>query len=336
MRFEGGSMNDDVIPGLLWGYRFDATGRGRRLVIGEVDGLDGMAEGWTWLHFNLANARAREWLGRAPMSRRAREVLLDDEEIPTLIGVDSVGVGVLADLKREFDHSTEEIARLRFAVTDRLVITCRRHPLNAIEAVHQAVEKGEAFTGPADIIGAILERFGRSVASLVREHNHELDAIEDRVILADDPDQSERLARVRRTALRLHRQMLGQCNLLSTAVDEEERSLPRTLFEVIERAERRARALDRDIETVQERARALQDDVAAKATVVTNRNLFALSILTALFLPATLVTGLFGMNADGLPWEENTPYGFWYATALAAAGSASVYLLLRRLGVTRH
>jgi len=36
----------------------------------------------------------------------------------------------------------------------------------------------------------------------------------------------------------------------------------------------------------------------------TNRNLYFLSILTALLMPATLVTGFFGMNTGGLPFAH--------------------------------
>ena len=44
----------------------------------------------------------------------------------------------------------------------------------------------------------------------------------------------------------------------------------------------------------------MQDEIAGRTAAETNRQLFTLSILTALFLPPTLVTGVFGMNTKGL------------------------------------
>ncbi len=41
------------------------------------------------------------------------------------------------------------------------------------------------------------------------------------------------------------------------------------------------------------------------------RNLYFLSILTAIFLPMTLVTGIFGMNVAGLPGLSGGA-SFWW------------------------
>ena len=72
----------------------------------------------------------------------------------------------------------------------------------------------------------------------------------------------------------------------------------------------------------------------AKASAHLNRQLQVLSSLTALFLPATLVTGLFGMNTHGLPFGGSGT-GFWWATVVAAMGSGAVYLVLRRMGIMK-
>ena len=44
----------------------------------------------------------------------------------------------------------------------------------------------------------------------------------------------------------------------------------------------------------------------------TNRSLHVLAIVTTVFLPATLVTGVFGMNVAGLPLTQNAD-GFGWA-----------------------
>lgn len=60
----------------------------------------------------------------------------------------------------------------------------------------------------------------------------------------------------------------------------------------------------------------------------TNRHLHFLSVVTALFLPATLVTGVFGMNVKGLPLLEPSG-GFIWAVALMVGSVLGVYVLLR-------
>jgi len=39
-----------------------------------------------------------------------------------------------------------------------------------------------------------------------------------------------------------------------------------------------------------------------------------LTLITAIFMPLTLITGVFGMNFDVIPWLHKA-YGFWLALA---------------------
>jgi zinc transporter len=63
-------------------------------------------------------------------------------------------------------------------------------------------------------------------------------------------------------------------------------------------------ALLQDLELVQERARLVQEELTSRLNERINRNLYFLSIVTTVFLPITLITGIFGMNVGGLPWTQ--------------------------------
>ena len=60
-----------------------------------------------------------------------------------------------------------------------------------------------------------------------------------------------------------------------------------------------------------------------------------LSILTALFLPPTLVTGVFGMNTKGL-FLGDFENGSTIALGIGALSALSVFLVIRRLGLSRR
>jgi zinc transporter len=79
----------------------------------------------------------------------------------------------------------------------------------------------------------------------------------------------------------------------------------------------------------------LQEEIMLKGSEQTNRSLHVLAIVTTVFLPATLVTGVFGMNVAGLPLTGDKS-GFLWAIAVTVGASAFVYWLLRRLGTTRR
>ena len=116
---------------------------------------------------------------------------------------------------------------------------------------------------------------------------------------------------------------------------EQDEDLPDALRPVVEKLSQRLSGLDGDIGAVQSQLRLLREEIDLQAAQRTNTNLYVLSIMTALMLPATLITGIFGMNTGGLPLEH-TPAGTLVAGIIAVAAAGGTYLLLRAMGLMRR
>ena len=69
----------------------------------------------------------------------------------------------------------------------------------------------------------------------------------------------------------------------------------------------------------------------AKLSEQSNQLLYFLSMMTAVLLPMTIISGLFGMNVGGIPLAES-PNGFWMVSIFATAVAAAVLYVLRRIG----
>jgi zinc transporter len=82
-----------------------------------------------------------------------------------------------------------------------------------------------------------------------------------------------------------------------------------------------------DLESIQERARLLQEEIVSRTGEATSHNLYVVSLLTAIFLPITLVTGIFGMNVGGLPWVEEDGGFLWVFGIMTLTAITSLVLL---------
>jgi zinc transporter len=100
------------------------------------------------------------------------------------------------------------------------------------------------------------------------------------------------------------------------------------------RLAQRLDGLDHDVVELRERARLLEEELRFKLEEESNRHLHALSVVTMLLLPPTLVSSMFGMNTKGLPLTD-VESGFLWAAALMIGSSALAYLIMRRLGIVR-
>jgi zinc transporter len=83
---------------------------------------------------------------------------------------------------------------------------------------------------------------------------------------------------------------------------------------VREIADRSIRLLE-DLELSREKATVTREELENRLAEHTNQIIYLLSLITTIFLPLGLITGLLGINVGGIPGADN-PYGFLVVCAL--------------------
>jgi Mg2+ and Co2+ transporter CorA len=87
-------------------------------------------------------------------------------------------------------------------------------------------------------------------------------------------------------------------------------------------------ALD-DIAAMHDRTRSLQDELTTRLAEEANQRLYLVSVVTTVLLPATFVTGFFGMNTGGMLWGgDEVPHGTAFAAVLCAIAAFATLLWL--------
>ncbi|MGH6881591.1 MAG: CorA family divalent cation transporter, partial [Hypericibacter sp.] len=244
---------------------------------------------------------------------------------------DGLVAGCLPDLVREIDGSAEEPSHLRFALSHHVIVTGWRHALQATWFVHQAIEQGQRLSAPGALLQAILDQIAADIAGKLNILSNGFDRIEDELLSDKSLGDNLGLARHRRHLVRAHRRLAGLCALFERVGPSLEKAATATRLQLdSQHCLHRLSALDHEAVAMLERGRLLQDEIATKLATETNRHLHALSILTALLLPPSLVFGVFGMNVGGLPLGQSS-YGVFITLTLGALSAAFAFGLLRRL-----
>ena len=318
--------------GIVWAYRFDAEGQPSRV---PRDMLPDLAppEGFVWLHLDLVHTRAQSWIAEQDLPDAAQEAFLSHEVHQQLDHSANLAWGVSHDLIRDIADKSENVGALRWIIGGDFLLTGRREALHAIRMTAEALERGEPAESPAGLFEQIIEYIIDDITDAVVRLVDETDSVEAHILLDRLHDGPQRVGAIRRTAVRLHRQLSGLHVLFRRFAETQSgRSAPDAVRAAALRLLQRIDGLHHDVQSVQDRARLLQDEIAARSASRTNRQLYVLSLLTALFLPATFITGLFGINVKGLPWME-ADFGAVFV-ALSCIGAALFTLvLLRRRGV---
>lgn len=318
-------------PGLVWAYHAAPGQPPAPLAPRDIEAALAAPDGWVWLHVDLVDRRAHAWIGHAcALPASAHAILEGHEDSLSLAHENGVVHGISADLHGEIARQSTTVGRLHFAVSEKVLVTGRRHPLAAVQEVHQALATGLRPTTAFELFGAIVMAFCKNTSLRLAAATKQLDEVEDHLVTERLADERRRLKDVRRLAVSLHRPI----SALAALFEDEDCfawNLSAGAHEVLRRLAARLERLDREVVMVNDRARLLQEEVAAELADESNRSLKALAVMSALLLPGTLIVGIFGMNTAGLPLTQ-TSSGFILALLLAAAATGLFYWLLLRAG----
>jgi zinc transporter len=289
------------------------------------------ADGIVWLHFNLADVRARAWIANCDrIPEVARDMLLGRDAHLQIESLKDGFVGILGDLHYDFDADPDSLGLLRVYVDRGCMISIRGRPLKAIDRLRLALNHGTQIETSLDLIVHLLQYVTEMFSQIIIDIREVVDDIEDQLLKGNFKDKRGEIGTARRSLARLRRHLNGNRQAFSQRLIPYLSSWCREAdISELRRNIERLDAVAQDLELVQERARLLQEEMAGRLQETVNQNLYVLSIVTTIFLPVTLITGIFGMNVGGLPWTQE-PIGFWWVIFVMVATLSITLMMLRR------
>jgi zinc transporter len=295
----------------------------------EVDAA-GENVDFVWVHLDLSDAAAQAWLRRHSWPADVIEMIAAPIQRGRLFMTPEMVYGHLRDFRDLPGAVTLQAGSLCVVASRRLLVTGRRIPLCSVNELRNRVEAGTI--RPESPFGLITEFF-RALndigEGLLQKATERLSAMESKVLKRNIAGSREEILEMRRESVQVARDMAYK----RTAMLELARDRPVLLsvneFDRFNRQIHRYAALVEDAEEYAEHCQFLLEELRAQVEEETNRNLYILTMFSVIFLPATLIASIWGMNVGGIPFSSS-PNGFWVVGGLIAVIFALVAIVLSR------
>ncbi|SFH83541.1 CorA family divalent cation transporter [Albimonas pacifica] len=332
---------DMAVPALLWAYDVFPDGRAQPVTPREAH--HPLAEGaaWRWVHVDGLAPGAEAWLaagGCGPLSDIVAEALTETDTRPRAQAARDGALVFLRGVNLNEGADPEDMISIRVWLEETRVITVVLRRLLTVAELRGRMEAGVAPDRPGLFVTELAEGLAARMAPVLDALEDRADDMEDRAAEAAlgmidplDPRETRRdLAELRRVVIALRRYLVPQREALAelrrmagAPLDDVERA------ELAETGDRMTRYVE-DLDAVRERAMVLAEEAAARAAERSNRAMYVLSIVTAVFLPLGFLTGLLGVNLGGLPGAA-TPWGFAAFVVMLALVAGGELWLIRKL-----
>lgn len=194
------------------------------------------------------------------------------------------------------------------------LITIHTEPIDEIGEVGKHALEVMALGGDFlfhDIIDRLVDR----VLAVTDAIGYELEAIEDTLLESPDPEDLQRLHRVRRRLVRLHK-IIGPERDIIRELARERELVDEEAYRYLQDVGDHLARVEDSIETNREVAAAAMDIYLSAASNRMNEIMKVLTVVATLFMPLTLISGIYGMNLVVGMWPPaNAWWSFWLVCA---------------------
>ena len=319
--------------GLICGFRFGADGRGQAVSAEQaVAWLDreAVAEGFVWLHFNLAHAVTERWLREHVSLSEVFHDALHEKSRSTRVELDDdTLVAIVNDVHYNFAFEPSDISTLWLSVTPRLMVSARLQPLRSIDRLREAVKQGSAVRSTVELLVHLMHDQGDVLVDIVRSVTAQVDGLEDHLRAGRLGKQRADLGALRRLLVRLQRLLAPEPSALFRLLQKPPSWIREEDLQDLRHSTEEFSVALRDMAALEERIKLLHEEIAGRVAEQNNRSLFVLTVVTVLALPINIVAGLMGMNVGGVPFAQH-PHGFWMVVGIIATfGVVALWLAFR-------
>jgi len=266
-----------------------------------------MSDSLDWIHVNFSEDAGRKWInddsGIDPIIASA---LLDEESRPRILQTAKGVLLILRGVNLNPGSEVEDMISVRLWLERNRVVTSSRRPLKSLDAIKKAADMGKGPGTPAGFALELIDRLSEYVSEVIEDIENHLLAAEEEVNDAGAILKNSPFSQVRRKTARIRRYLAPQRDALERLARQ-----PEPVFDAAHVAQLREQInhvtlVLEDLELVRERALVAQEEFLGILAHEQNTRMLLLSIVAAIFLPLSFLTGLMGMNVAGLPGTEDS------------------------------
>ena len=300
---------------LIFAYLLNGEGGGVQVGWDEINNWTAM-NGSLWIHIDYKHEEAQQWFAeKSGLDPIVAEALLAEDTRPRCTPYPSGQLIILRGVNLNPGADPDDMISVRLWIEKSRIISIRHRKVMAIDDIRKAIAAGDGPITAGDFLTQLTKGLAYRIGEVMTQVDDAVDALEDEVIEQGSYQHRSKLSALRRQIIRLRRYLAPQREVMTRLLTEKVSFLSDSdRIHLRETTEHITRYVE-DLDSAKDRAAVCQEELESRMGAQTNKTLYILSIITAIFLPLGLITGLLGINVGGIPGSEN-PFAFIFVCLL--------------------
>ncbi len=310
-------------------YRLDGKGGGISCDLKTLD--EDMGDETVWIHLNGRHPDTkkilREDFGLEPLLVKS---MLAEETRPRFEETEHGTLLILRGINHNPGPEPEDLVSIRMWMVGHRIITISRRKARAIADLDERLKQNRGPRKTGEFISMLCMCLNDGIEPAIGDLEDTVDNLED--LSADSPPPTLRgdLAAARKQATLFRRHLSPLRDVVARLQKTDQVWLsPADKWSLHDSLDRMTRFIE-ELDATRERSLILQDEIYSALSARLNRNIYVLSVITVVFMPLTFLSGLLGMNVEGIPGADH-PHAFAVVCGVTAVIAVVQLYIFRRL-----
>ncbi|MDC7243752.1 MAG: zinc transporter ZntB [Sphaerochaetaceae bacterium] len=270
------------------------------------------SENLLWIDLEYNYELNHKWLQQqSNVDPLVIEALLAEDTRPRYFTHNDGLLLILRAVNLNVGAAPDDMVSLRIWIEEKRIITIWRRKVKAISDLKNDImnDNGPKTEGEflAQLTKYISIRMDESINSILNQ----VEELEDKVFDNRDKPLRTVISELRRQIIKLRRYLSPQLNVISKLQTEGMHFLKKDEIAILRETLDILTRYVEDLDAAKERIAVTQDELDSQISSKMNKTMYLLSIVTVIFLPLSLITGLLGINVDGIP-KAHHPLAFLF------------------------
>jgi zinc transporter len=324
-----GAVAADSAEQRLFAYLLDGKEAARRIGLQEASRWEPSA-GPLWVHLDDSLPEARSWLKEERLGFQPLLEALGQKMPQLLVKVVDKEHLLIVLRRRAVDQPTPDVTRYMWIwLSPARAVTVLEGRSEIIQLLAQEIDSARGPKTIPDLLIHVLDLSVRRAELAVLQIDSDLTDLEYEETQGK-PLATERPRAIRRRATEFRRFMTPYREILIQLRHIHLHWLRDNVAEQSHLLTEGATRVTEEIDTILERAQDVQDFLSDRRADELNRRIYFLTLLSAIMLPLTFLTGLLGVNLGGIPGADS-PWAFPIFCVIIVAAGIFQFLAFRRL-----
>ncbi|WP_045860845.1 zinc transporter ZntB [Teredinibacter purpureus] len=281
-----------------------------------------------WFHFDANHPDSESTVHHTfpDIDEYSVRAIFDQDARPRMLELENGVLIILRGINHNEGGQAEDMVAVRLWITETRIISLRYRKSKAVMEVADSFNQKHGPKTIGDTFAAISSRLFNYIENGIDKLDEKIGLLESRIL--DKPDRQLRhdISEIRKSAILLRRYIAPQKEAINQLRYAEVVWLTgKNLRRLQEAQDILMRGIE-ELDAIRERSQVVKDELVNALSDQLNRNLYVLSVITAVFLPLGFLTGLFGINIGGMPGVDNNIAFSYFVASLVTVVIIQVIL----------